>query len=131
MEIKSVLVSEAFTNCYIVKNEETNEGFIIDPGGSALKISRIMNYLGMDLESEKEKYQQNKELSVSNGEQIPIIMTGSPNNYPTKKDFLLAHPEYKETTSWKEVEILFTDSLDSNSSKMKKAKDKGIEIKLY
>ena len=113
------LPSVAYAWCFNVNSEE------------CLKISRIMNYLGMNLESEKEKYQQNKELSVSNGEQIPIIMTGSPNNYPTKKDFLLAHPEYKETTSWKEVEILFTDSLDSNSSKMKKAKDKGIEIKLY
>ena len=47
MEIKNVLVSEAFTNCYIVKNEETNEGFIIDPGGSALKISRIIEQMQM------------------------------------------------------------------------------------
>lgn len=47
MEIKSVLVSEAFTNCYLVKNEETNEGFIIDPGGSALKISRIIEQMQM------------------------------------------------------------------------------------
>lgn len=47
MEIKSVLVSEAFTNCYLVKNEETNEGFIIDPGGSALKISRCIEQMEM------------------------------------------------------------------------------------
>lgn len=47
MEIKNVLVSEAFTNCYIVKNEESNEGFIIDPGGSALKISRIIEQMQM------------------------------------------------------------------------------------
>ncbi len=47
MEIKSVLVSEAYTNCYLVKNEETNEGFIIDPGGSALKISRCVEQMGM------------------------------------------------------------------------------------
>ena len=44
---------------------------------------------------------------------------------------LKAHPEYRETGSWKEVKILFTNSLESNSGKMKKAKDKGIEIKLY
>ena len=47
MEIKSVLVSEAYTNCYLVKNEETNEGFIIDPGGSALKISRCIEQMQM------------------------------------------------------------------------------------
>ena len=47
MEIKSVLVSEAYTNCYLVKNEETNEGFIIDPGGSALKISRCIEQMEM------------------------------------------------------------------------------------
>jgi hypothetical protein len=64
-------------------------------------------------------------------EQIPIIMTGEPNDYPTKAEFLKAHPEYRETTSWKEVKILFTNSLESNSGKMKKARDKNIEIKLY
>ena len=47
MEIKSVLVSEAYTNCYLVKNKETNEGFIIDPGGSALKISRCIEQMEM------------------------------------------------------------------------------------
>lgn len=47
MEIKSVLVSEAYTNCYLVKNEDTNEGFIIDPGGSALKISRCIEQMEM------------------------------------------------------------------------------------
>ncbi len=47
MEIKSVLVSEAYTNCYLVKNEETNDGFIIDPGGSALKISRCIEQMEM------------------------------------------------------------------------------------
>lgn len=47
MEIKNVLVSEAYTNCYLVKNEENDEGFIIDPGGSALKISRCVEQMGM------------------------------------------------------------------------------------
>ena len=37
----------------------------------------------------------------------------------------------KETSSWSEVKIVFTDSLDSNSSKMKKARKKGIEVQLY
>ncbi len=47
MEIKNVLVSEAYTNCYLVKNEENDEGFIIDPGGSALKISRCVEQMDM------------------------------------------------------------------------------------
>ncbi len=47
MEIRNVLVSECYTNCYLVKNEETNEGFIIDPGGSALKISKNIEDMQM------------------------------------------------------------------------------------
>lgn len=47
MEIKSVLVSECYTNCYLVKNKETNEGFIIDPGDNALKISRVIEEMQM------------------------------------------------------------------------------------
>lgn len=92
------------------------------------KISRIMNYLGKTLEEEKKVHLSKKEKT---NEQIPIIMTGEPNNYSTKAEFLKNHPEYRETTSWKEVKILFTNSMDSNTSKMKKAKEKNIEIKLY
>ena len=58
-------------------------------------------------------------------------MTGEPNNYSTKQEFLDCHPEYRNTTSWKEVQIVFTNSLDSNTGKMKKAREKNIEIKLY
>ena len=63
-----------------------------------------------------------------------IIMTGSPadvTNYATKEQWLQAHPQYYETTSWKEVQILFTDDLDSTSGKMKKAQKAGVEIRLY
>jgi hypothetical protein len=35
------------------------------------------------------------------------------------------------TGSWKEVKIVFTNSLDSNTGKMKKAREKGIEIRVY
>ena len=63
--------------------------------------------------------------------QIPIIMTGEPNNYSTKAEFLKCHPEYRNTGSWKEVQIVFTNSLDSNTGKMKKAREKGIRIELY
>jgi hypothetical protein len=65
------------------------------------------------------------------GEQIPVILTGEPNNYSTKDAFLRDHPEYRLTTSWKEVKIVFTNSMDSNTGKMKKAREKNIEIRLY
>ena len=64
---------------------------------------------------------------------IKVILTGKPstNSYKDKKDFLRKHPELEETTKWNEVEMLITDSLDSTSSKMEKAKNKGIEIITY
>lgn len=63
--------------------------------------------------------------------QIPVILTGEPSNYNSKNDFLNKHPEYRVTGSWKEVQIVFTNSLDSNTGKMKKAREKNIEIRLY
>lgn len=68
---------------------------------------------------------------VSDGQRISVILTGEPNTYPTKTAFLNAHPEYKLTSSWKEVQIVFTNSLQSNTGKMKKAKEKNIKIELY
>jgi DNA ligase (NAD+) len=64
---------------------------------------------------------------------IPVIMTGSPKacGFNTKADFLLKHPEYVETSKWNECQILFTDDLDSDSSKMQKAKKLGVEIRKY
>ena len=66
-------------------------------------------------------------------DKIPVIMTGSPKacGFNTKADFLSKHPEYVETTKWNECQILFTDDLDSDSSKMQKAKKLGITIKKY
>ena len=73
-----------------------------------------------------------KEIAVSE-DKIPVIMTGSPKScgFNTKSDFLKAHPEYVETTKWNDCQILFTDDLDSDSSKMQKAKKLGITIKKY
>ena len=73
-----------------------------------------------------------KEIAVSE-DKIPVIMTGSPKacGFNTKSDFLKAHPEYVETTKWNECQILFTDDLDSDSSKMQKAKKLGVEIRKY
>ena len=66
-------------------------------------------------------------------DRIPVIMTGSPKacGFNTKADFLAVHPEYVETTKWNECQILFTDDLESDSSKMQKAKKMGVEIKKY
>ena len=93
--------------------------------------------------SEDSKFQFNvaymqKSLGISllkeeSGDKIPVILTGSPKEcgYNTKADFLNSHPEYRETTQWDECQILFTDDLNSTSSKMEKAKKKGIKILRY
>ena len=93
--------------------------------------------------SDNDRYQFNvaymvKMLGISlleedSSDKIPVILTGSPKEcgYNTKADFLAQHPEYVETTKWDECRILFTDDLSSTSSKMEKAKKKGIEIKRY
>lgn len=64
-------------------------------------------------------------------DRIPVILTGEPTQYSTKSEFLKLHPEYRNTTKWSEVKIVFTNSLDSTTGKMKKAKEKNIEIRLY
>lgn len=67
-------------------------------------------------------------------DKTPIIMTGSPDEctkYSTKGAWIKAHPEFIETSSWKDCKILFTNDLDSNTGKMKKAKQLGIEIRRY
>lgn len=93
------------------------------------KVIKIMNALGRNIDDFK---QRKVEISNTvNENQIPIIMTGEPNNYSTKAEFLQCHPEYRQTTSWKEVQIVFTNDIDSNTGKMKKAKDKNIAIQIY
>ena len=74
-----------------------------------------------------------KLLEEETSDKTPVILTGSPKEcgYNTKADFLAQHPEYMETTKWDECKILFTDDLNSTSSKMEKAKKKGIEIRRY
>lgn len=87
-----------------------------------MEVLLVLNALGKQLSD------FHKEESAS---KIPIIMTGKPKNYKTKAAFLEANPQYTETTSWDNVQIIFTGDLSSNSSKMKKAQSKGIEIRLY
>ena len=91
------------------------------------KVMDAIDKLGLTLDELTPK------TTTVNNNKIPIIMTGSPKEfgYATKKEFLNAHPEYVETTSWDECKILMTDDLNSTSGKMKKAIKNGIEIKLY
>ena len=87
--------------------------------------SKVTNYmLAMDVKPVKKKDTSGK---------TPVILTGSPKEcgYNTKADFLAKHPQFVETTKWNECKILFTDDLESTSSKMEKAKKLGIEIKRY
>ena len=91
-------------------------------------VMKILEYLGMDFEDFKERHiEAVKEAS----DQIPVILTGEPNNYKSKGEFLKLNPQYRNTGSWKEVQIVFTNSMDSNTGKMKKAREKNIEIRLY
>lgn len=47
IQIRSVLVSECYTNCYLCMNKETKEGFIVDPGGDQLKVSTNVGNMEM------------------------------------------------------------------------------------
>lgn len=104
---------------------------IDDRSDEYMKLKAIMKMLGKDIEYFSTIAEQTAKAEASKGTKTLIIMTGEPNDYPTKADFLKAHPEYEETTSWKKVQIVFTNSLDSNTGKMKKAREKNIEIKVY
>lgn len=91
-------------------------------------ILEILNYLGKSFDDFKVIHEEATKITSN---QIPIIMTGEPNDYKSKGEFLSCHPEYRNTGSWKEVKIVFTNSMESNTGKMKKAREKGIEIRLY
>ena len=91
-------------------------------------LNNILEHCGKTLDIFKQELEY---INETKREQIPVILTGEPNDYPTKEAFLREHPEYRMTGSWKEVKIVFTNSLESNTGKMKKAREKGIEIRLY
>lgn len=93
-----------------------------------IELDNVLNSCGKTLEIFEQEMQY---INETKKDQIPVILTGEPNDYTTKDDFLRKHPEYRMTGSWKEVKIVFTNSLDSNTGKMKKAREKGIEIRLY
>lgn len=94
------------------------------------RLQQILDFNGWTLDSFK---LSDKEIADSKKEndKIPVILTGEPNNYTSKGEFLKCHPEYRMTGSWKEVKIVFTNSMESNTGKMKRAREKGVEIQLY
>lgn len=47
MTLKRLMVGYIGTNCYIVKNDEAGEGFIVDPGYDDPKIKQTVDELGM------------------------------------------------------------------------------------
>lgn len=93
-------------------------------------LESVMNYIGKDITYYKSLNTINN-INENNQNKIFVILTGEPNNYLTKNDFLKHHPEYEVTSSWKKVQIVFTNDLNSNTGKMKQARAKGIEIRVY
>ena len=91
-------------------------------------VMKAIDALELDLDDLKEEEQEDNGI-----EKIKVILTGSPEEfgYKTKSVFLQQHPNLEEVSSWKEIQVLITDSLDSNSGKMQKAKKAGIPIKTY
>ena len=85
-------------------------------------------------ENRKLSYSLNKCLKHATGKYV-ARMDGDdkclPERFERQVAYLKAHPEYEETTSWKKVQIVFTNSLNSNTGKMKKAREKNIEIRVY
>lgn len=128
-------VAEQIVNYFLDSNPDfshlASEGYLWVSNTNSWQYKQlitILNHLGKTFEDFKVTHEEAKKIATN---QIPIIMTGEPNNYSTKSEFLKCHPEYRNTGSWKEVQIVFTNSMDSNTGKMKKAMEKGIRIELY
>ena len=47
MKLYRIVVGPIQENCYLIKNEETGEGIIIDPGDEALKIMEAVKKAGI------------------------------------------------------------------------------------
>lgn len=92
------------------------------------ELEYIVKSLGKTFDDFKERITENV---VPASDQIPVILTGEPNDYTSKAEFIRLNLQYRVTGKWTEVQIVFTNSLESNTGKMKKAREKGIEIKLY
>jgi hypothetical protein len=108
-----------------------SEGYewAFDKNSSQYKeLEYIINSLGKTFDDFKERI---IETIVEDTNKIPVILTGEPNDYSSKSEFIRLNPQYRVTGKWTEVQIVFTNSLESNTGKMKKAREKNIEIRLY
>lgn len=112
----SHLATEGYSWVFDTNSEQWNE------------LNAILKYLGKEIADFKVKHEEAKKVA---SDQIPVILTGEPNGYKSKGEFLKLNPQYRMTGSWKEVQIVFTNSMDSNTGKMKKAREKNIRIELY
>lgn len=92
------------------------------------KLVELLKKLGKEIDDFKQHAVETKN---ADADKIPVILTGEPNNYKSKGEFIQHNPQYRVTGSWKEVKIVFTNDLESNTGKMKKAREKGIEIRVY
>ena len=92
------------------------------------KLVELLKKLGKEIDDFKQHAVETKN---NDADKIPVILTGEPNNYKSKGEFIQHNPQYRVTGSWKEVKIVFTNDLESNTGKMKKAREKGIEIRVY
>lgn len=92
-----------------------------------VRLMDVLDHIGRPLESFMPKPDVPEEADL----RIPVILTGEPNGYATKAEFLKAHPEYRLTTRWTECKMVFTGSMESQTSKMKTAAKKNIPISLY
>lgn len=148
LTLEDIILSFCFKSCgnrasklcaKILRNEEYNISGFSSVAYSwsldkeSVNYKKVMNVI--DILNIPYVLESNNDINetINNVNKIPIIMTGSPKEfgYSNKKEFLNNHSEYIETTVWNECKILFTDDLNSSSSKMKKANKLGIEIKLY
>ena len=146
LSIKDIIVSCTFTACGVKVAEQIEKQMIYGNGDfehlaekayswvfnenspEMLQVKKIMKFTGKSAEDFKLIADESVENAAN---QIPVILTGEPNNYDSKGDFLKKHPEYRMTGSWKEVQIVFTNDMESRTGKMKKALEKGIRIELY
>ena len=46
LEMQQCVLGQVFTNCYFLKNKETGELLIVDPGDYAEKVFRSISYAG-------------------------------------------------------------------------------------
>ncbi|MFH0931454.1 MAG: MBL fold metallo-hydrolase, partial [Candidatus Zixiibacteriota bacterium] len=49
MILKTLIVGELETNCYILGDEKTREGIIIDPGGDLKEIEKVLEELHLEI----------------------------------------------------------------------------------